>query len=254
MSGITPKKRKMKRIGERNTKSDSKPTKRKIKRSIEKKTVSYAYQIVLTNHNKFVKKFKQLKDRNKLIDIYHKELSDNKVIFPLKYNVLTELVEADYNLLFIKEIKDIENIEIESNRIFIDNNGKKWKIVKSEPYQFEETFRLYGFDGRNDRKNTDEIKNFLISKDADNREFGIIGNKIVIFNEDDFDMIITKCPEDARRFGKFLYSYINNPKLFFYRGEYQGGDKPEIIDIIQMHTNWDRTKINRIKKSQICKK
>lgn len=224
-----------------------KPKKRKMRISKPKekrKSPNITYQIVLTNRNNRVNTFCKSKDRNKIINEYEKLLTKSRrVKFPVLYSVLEDVVEADYELLMIRNIG--EDSEAPEDRIF----EGKFKIIKQEPYNIEETFRIYGKCPVNERMNVDELKEYLLGSSIYHREYGILQNKIVIYNEESFDMIITKCPEDGKRLGRFLYQHLNQGKRFFYRGEYYGGDKPEIVDLISERTGWDRKKINRIKKN-----
>lgn len=228
----------MKRLGE-----TTKPKKQRKKKQAPK--ISYEYRIILINKGRSVKTLKVTKDRSSALSSYDKEITSNKdVVFPIKYNVHSEVVECDYELLFVRKLNnDDHNLAPE----YIFEN--KFKIIKREPYYLEETFYLFGKDPKSDRLTFNELKEYLIEKTTYIREYGILQNKIIIFNDEDFDMIICKCPEDGMRLGKKLYISLNSPKKFFYRGEYYGGDKPEIVDIINERTGWSRKRIHRNRKN-----
>lgn len=225
----------------------------KVKKKKPKKKKSVAksvdYYILITNFGKQVKMVKHLKTRGSIISLYDKMLTENnKVKFPVKYVNLKEITESDYELMLVRNYDD--EMDVQPSRIMnAPMKDLKYRIIRREPYMIEERFKMYGYDSMDERKTIDEIVDILKSKETYNRELGILQNKVLIFNEEEFDMIMTKCRDDGLRLGRQLYNELDNYKDFFYKGEYKGWEKIEILDIIEDFTGWDRRKIKRNKQN-----
>ena len=129
--------------------------------------------------------------------------------------------------------------------------GGKWLIVDKFPCLKEETFWVYGYDNKKERKTFSWIFNEFIINKIENPQtivFVYVYNNKVIFKYDDeeFDFVICKCIRDSIR----MYNLIEEKtkklrKRVILRGATGGhGERGgEIIEMIRQKTGWKNKKI-----------
>lgn len=195
------------------------------------------YQIFLT-YNGIVKKvLYKSRNRNEIMDKYYEYLSiSNKVSFKKETISSNGIKKLNSEIILVRSLP--KKTEVPKHRIF----NKKWKIIKQDNYYIEETFSMYGY---SDKKTADEIIKILNSENTSHRELGIVNNKIVVYNGNHFDLIITKCPDDATRLAPYIYLNGGSYKNYFYHGHYKGYDKRDIISLICEETEWKRERVTR---------
>lgn len=217
------------------------------------------YSIILTNHGKIKDKIVSKETESKIYKEFNKLLKENKkVIFPMKYNNEKHvMVESEHELYIIKCKEDFDN---DTNKIK-DANGKytsyetsddNWIIVDRSEYQIEETFWVYGYHPKLQRKTFEWIFNELISKGAKNKymfkTIQIYLNKILIDCNGKLDIVICKNKNDSIRFYNQLEEWCKNKKMKYilFMGDIDKSKyKKDWIDKIQALTNWSRTKVKR---------
>ena len=75
----------------------------------------------------------------------------------------------------------------------------------------------------------------------------VVYNKLLIHNEDQFDMVICKCKEDAQRLHHALAVAAKRNKMtsLIFMGTAKDTTIPQYYDIIEENTDWNREKIRR---------
>jgi hypothetical protein len=117
-------------------------------------------------------------------------------------------------------------------------------------YKVEETFWVYGYDKRNDRKTIKDIIGLLV-KGMNNpkkvKQVVVVNNKLLIHVEDQFDMVICKCKSDAQRLHHALSDAASSNKIknLLFMGTANKKMCGDYYQIIHKHTGWDYTKIWR---------
>ena len=195
------------------------------------------YKIILLFNGNKRKILLETKDRSFVMEEYSKLLSSSR-----KVKIKRETISANgihplhTEIILIKSIGK-KSAEVPEDRLFEEN----WKIIKRDDYAIEEKYSVYGED---EKLTADEIISHLNKINTSHRELGVCNNKVIVYNETFFDLIVAKCPEDAERLAPYIYENNGKHKKFFYRGVYKGYDKRDIMDIIQEETGWNRLKVS----------
>jgi hypothetical protein len=194
----------------------------------------------LTRETSFIK-FRTLKDENK------------KVMFP-KGNVNYNKIEkVNYKICVVKDTEEGDKF-----RILRDSYGKvyqeppfgDWTILDDADYQIEETFWLFGKNPKNDRVTIHDIVKLLmvgVYKKSMTKQVIVVYNKLVIHNEDQFDMIICKCMDDAQRLHHMLAKVARKNKIknLLFMGTASQATTSRMYDLIKDKTGWPIQKIWR---------
>ena len=190
------------------------------------------------------------------------QIQFNKNIqFPVKYtsnkNEKT-FTECDYRLMLIK--KKIDNdtykgkIRNEYGK-FIDcvTSSDEWVFIEELHYQVEETFWVYGYNPKTDRKTyqfiIDEFINYNKKDKYFFKEIVIYRNKLLIDSISGLEIIICKNHQDSVRLYNSLQEYSKNKK---YKNILFAGDihknsysYEKWYNKIHELTHWNRRKINK---------
>ena len=190
------------------------------------------------------------------------QIQFNKNIqFPVKYtsnkNEKT-FTECDYRLMLIK--KKIDNdtykgkIRNEYGK-FIDcvTSSDEWVFIEELPYQVEETFWVYGYNPKTDRKTyqfiVDEFINYNKKDKYFFKEIVIYRNKLLIDSISGLEIIICKNHQDSVRLYNSLQEYSKNKK---YKNILFAGDihknsysYEKWYNKIHELTHWNSRKINK---------
>ena len=129
--------------------------------------------------------------------------------------------------------------------------GGKWLIVDKFPCLEEETFWVYGFDNKKDRKTFSWIFNEFITEKVANPDTVVLiyvyNNKVIFkYDDEDFELVICKCVSDAIRMYNFIQARTRRFRKRIILLGATGGHSPrgaEIIDMIRKKTGWKDKKI-----------
>lgn len=213
------------------------------------------YQIILTQ-NKELKKvlFKSKNKTNTFLK--YRELSNesDNVIFEKKHVNNNGIIPVEY-MLYVVKLPE----EGETRRLVRDSMGKyseegllfdQWTIMDSKPYRIEENLWIYGNDPRKDRKSVKDVVKVLIEgmgRERVTKEVIVCHNKLVIYNEEFFGMVICKCIKDAQRLHHLLYKTAIASKIkgLLFMGTANPVTISLLYEVIQEETEWPLTKIRR---------
>ncbi|MBO6254268.1 MAG: hypothetical protein J6O49_11530, partial [Bacteroidaceae bacterium] len=178
------------------------------------------YHIILTNHGK------QLRDLyfthsealvNKRFNAMLKE--NKKVVFPMRYNNHEHVMkECNYELIIIKGKdefdNDVQKIRDEYGKfIYYESSDEDWIIYDRANYDIEETFWVYGYHPRIQRKDFNWIFDTFIEKDAKNKyvfkSVVVYKNKLLIDYNGKLEMVICKNKSDCIR----MYNMIEKRSM-----------------------------------------
>lgn len=246
------------------SKKNKKSAKIKVTITSQKDNKSF-YRIIITSQNKIlVCVYKTLYKKSALL-AFNKILSENKkkVKFPIRYSSRDhKLIPSKYELLLMKtktnEDDEAPLLRNEFGKLVPHvSNSNKMVIYQKEEYLFEETFWIYGMNPKSQRKDFDYILNDIIVDDLKVngllkarypvKTILIYKNKLIIEDDDDFEMVICKCENDAAR----LYTEIKNEisklkiKCIFFAGFTKGNATTRMETKILDKTGWVITKIRR---------
>ena len=231
---------------------------KKKKPIIEKKKQSWDYKIIICESNK----------QDKYIGVYHdiaevelvkKKIieKNNSVIFPIKVKNSGKLSEFKSEYLILKRTNDAKNLPTKMPNEYgkwIDNytTSDVWAIFDKFPALIEETFWVYGYNPKKDRKTFEWIINELLLSnltDTDVIQIFIYNNKVIFKREDDIDFVICKNISDAIRMYNLLREYCNSNKikLAIFTGlvNKRTDRTASIVKLLQKKTGWGIYKIYR---------
>jgi len=186
--------------------------------------------------------FHRIKDENNSV-IFPKQYVNDGTIKPIKYEIYL--------------VKDIEGGD--KNRYVRDEAGRigeekpifnLWTVIDSKDYFIEEEFWVYGHPSKKNRKTIREVIRMMLSNAKDarkSRQVIVVHNKLVISNEDQFDMIICKNKRDCQRLHHILNNGAKNFKLkgLVFMGTCSDANIPTLYEIIHENTGWAYRKIRR---------
>lgn len=218
------------------------------------------YHIILVNHDKMKedlfwtdsvatvnKEFKSMVEENK------------SVIFPIKFNNnKTEIIESSYEIMIIKARDKTESREtkvMDEYGKFVNyaTNDDDWIIYDRSPYYIEETFWVYGYHPRLQRKDFKWIYDNFISNNSNNKYLfktvQLFKNKILVECNGKLDMVICKNKQDSIRMYNMIEEWCERDKMKYigFMGDLSYSKyKSDWITKIQKLTNWTRKKITRM--------
>lgn len=212
------------------------------------------YKVILTVNGKILKTMYSSNNRRDCFSAFNEIKHENNVLFERKYINCGKITKANYRIHIVKK-----STEDDVPRTLRDSFGKEyvekpigeWTVLDAEDYKIEETFWIYGENMRGlQRPNISEVVKRLMIGVADKRnlkEVVVVHNKLLIYNEDQFDMVICKNIFDAQRLHHSLGSIClkNNYKNILFRGTAKKADISDFYQFIKENTGWPILKIKR---------
>ena len=217
------------------------------------------YSIILANQGKQLKFIGNAKTEKEIYRKFNRLLKENESVqFPVRYNNHEHvMIPSDYEIIIIK-VKEFGDKDTNSVR---DDFGKfveykttdeDWVVVDRAPYKMEETFWVYGYHPRLQRKDYQWIlDNFIIKDGKDKTVFKtvqIYNSKLIIDYNGKLEMVMCKNKDDSTRLYNMIeeFSRKNKFKSTLFMGDLgTSKHKSEWIDRIMEETGWNRTKVKR---------
>lgn len=211
------------------------------------------FRVILLVNGEYKKTLHRCNTRETAFINFHKLKTENNVMFPRKFINSHGLKPVKYQICISKVTEEGDTF-----RILRDGVGKlyteaplgDWTILHSDIYQVEETFWLYGLDKSNDRPTVGEVvKRLMVGAHSKKmvKQIIIVHNKLIIYNEDQFDMVICKNLEDAQRLHHMLAKICKKQKIksLLFMGTASKATISRMYDLIHDETGWPYTKIRR---------
>ena len=218
------------------------------------------YHIILVNHDKMKEDLfwtDSVATVNKEVKTMVEE--NKSVVFPIKFNNnKTEIIESSYEIMIIKARDKTESREtkvMDEYGKFVNyaTNDDDWIIYDRSPYYIEETFWVYGYHPRLQRKDFKWIYDNFISNNSNNKYLfktvQLFKNKILVECNGKLDMVICKNKQDAIRMYNMIEEWCERDKMKYigFMGDLSYSKyKSDWITKIQKLTNWTRKKITRM--------
>ena len=235
------------------------PKKRGRKRRVEEpkpkvpRTSLPLYNIMLINHGKEIRNLYHSRGE-KLAQSYMRKLIDesDSVTFPVRYNNSgTCMVESEYEVILIKKREDGEdNVTLVRDQYgrFVETQSSHpdWLVMERHPYRIEETFWVYGYHPKMQRKIYQWIFDNLIKTEG-MKTVTVYKNKLLIEHDGEHDLVICKNESDTIR----LYNQMEqdakkmNRVFFFGMAEKRSLAAKHCVEDIMKLTNWSKRKISR---------
>lgn len=250
-------------IKKRGRKKKRDPKKKKLPAVRKYVGLARPYHIITSNNNS------QIKDIYSAVSIdvalnklraLQSEFNKN-ISFPVRFTAVKDnkkFIPADYKLILIKKrLSDGEyegKVKNEYGR-FIDciTSNENWVFIEELPYNVEETFWIYGFNPKTDRKDYQFIINNYMVYNKNNKYFFkevvIYRNKLLIHSNEGLNIIICKNHQDSVRLYNSLNDYCKEKKYknILFAGDVLPNSYGSEFWYEKIHelTNWNRRKINK---------
>lgn len=255
-------------VGRPKKRGPKKKYKRKPKNYIPpvKKTVSWPYKIVACRNGKQIKYIGKYVDAESAYSKINELLDNNKkIIFPSKITHADKIKDDKFEYLIL-ERKTSDNVVLLRNDIgkLVEQktNSENWVIYDKFKYDVEETFWVWGYNNKSERKTFKWIyDNILIGNLMS--EYDIIRvllykNKIIFKDDDEnLDMVFCKSISDAIRFYNLLQEWIKKDKIkqIFFLGQYNdiSEKRRQLENQIMKLTGWSKKKIQMSSTSEHIK-
>jgi len=230
----------------------------RIKRAKKRNKVKI-YSIIHTNHGKMKETICSAKTEKEIYKKFNDILKENKkVIFPMRYNNLEHIMKPSEHEIVIIKCRD--EFEGKVNKVRTDTgefvnyqtDEDNWMVIDRAPYEIEETFWVYGYHPRLQRKTFEWIfENFILNDSKNKYMFKTIQvyhNKVLIDCNGKLEMIMCKNKSDSVRFYNLLETYASKAKckyVLFMGDLLHSKYKGEWIQRIMDMTGWNKKKITR---------
>lgn len=213
------------------------------------------YRVILTKNGKYKQTLHRCKTRETSFINYHRLIDENKnVMFPRKHINYNGIKPVEYRIYVVKDTEEGDEF-----RTLRDKKGKFytekplfdiWTVCADHEYEIEETFWMYGRDPKNDRVTIhDIVKPMMLGayKQKMTKQMIVVHNKLILHNEEQFEMVICKNKSDAQRLHHALQKACkkNKIKSIIFMGTASKATVSRMYDLIQEKTGWDILKIRR---------
>ena len=210
------------------------------------------YRVILTSNGKYKKTLYKCKTKESVFLKYHKMREENVVLFPKKFLNTNGIKPVKYEICVTKPTEETDTFRIlrdDYGKLYTEKPLGDWTILASDEYNLEETFYIYGYE--NDERPTirEVVKRLMIGAHSKKmvKQILVVYNKLLIYNEDQFDMVICKNLEEAQRLHHTLARIAKKQKIksLLFMGTAQPAQIGRYYDIIHEETGWPYTKIRR---------
>lgn len=211
------------------------------------------YRVIVLTNGVYSHTLHRCKTRDTAFINYHKIKEANKILYPRKFINSNGIKPVEYQICVTKvtESTDVpRTLRDKYGKVYSEPALGDWTILDSDEYQVEETFWIYGLDSKANRPNISEvIKRLMVGAYAKNmvKQVIVVYNKLLIYNEDQFDMIICKNLEDAQRLHHTLAKIAKKQKIksLMFMGTASKATNSVMYDLIHEKTKWSYIKIRR---------
>lgn len=226
----------------------------------------YAYhQVIIMKNNRRIDKIGAAWWLTNAYEIYNNAIEENrkKVKFPVqiiehitrKEKEVRTTKKQKLEIMLIQKVKEGENTtaylrdkdgKIIENVIVDDKN--KHIIIAKDDWYVPETFHVYGYHPSKDRKDFDFILNEMVLNNVDKngvrRVFTFL-NKLIIQYDLDFDFVVCKTSDEAKRLYSALEKYAGDNKYVFFTGTLNREQSTMMLNKLEEKTGWTREACKR---------
>lgn len=238
------------------------PKKQRIRRKVVKiykpKPV-FDFKIVSCLNGKQNGHVGQYHDYTEAIAKFHElEKQNSEIVFPRRYINGAEMVTSkdEYLMLEKNRFGDKKDgvVRNEYGKYIVTKiiNNEKWIVREKMKRLVEETFWVYGYDPKTDRKTFAWIFDNIILSPSSNK-YNVIRvlvykNKLIVrYDDKDLNMILCKNRSDAIRMYNLISDKTDKNKQIFCLGSYDiiSEKRRDLEAEIMELTGWPKTKIQR---------
>lgn len=211
------------------------------------------YRTILLRNGKYLKTLHRCLTRETAFKRYHQFIGENDVLFPKKFVNDKKITPVEYKICVVKDTEATDTF-----RTIRDSMGKTkieepfgdWTILDDREYDIEETFWVYGYSPIYERKTIIDIMRLFAKNsysEKKSKQIIVVHNKLLIHNEETFEMVICKCTKDAQRLHHTIAKAARKNKMkgLVFMGTASEATTSTMYDIIKENTDWPMKKIWR---------
>lgn len=213
------------------------------------------YRVILTRNGEYKKTLHKCRRRDTSFINFRRLVDENEtVMFPKEYTNSNGIKKVKYKILIVKDTEEGDEFRTKRDSLGRTYTEKPifgiWTVLDDKPYNIEETFWMFGKDPIHERITIhDFLKPLMLNAYKKNmtKQLIVVHNKLVLYNEDQFEMIICKCKKDAQRLHHMLAKACrkNKIKSIIFMGTANKNTVGLMYDVILEHTGWPIEKIRR---------
>jgi hypothetical protein len=217
------------------------------------------YKLVVTSRGKIQETLGNAETEKEIYKMFNKLLKENKkTVFPKMYtNNIHVMNKANYELYIIKckqhDDDSISRIRNEYGKyVEYESDDENWVIVDHAEWLMEETFFVYGYHPRFQRKDFNWVfENFIEGKNDGSYNMVTVQtlyNKVIFEDRNGINIVICKTKEDGTRMYNQLEAWCKKRKYkhaIFMGSLVNSVYKAEWVEKIRQRTNWPLMKIMR---------
>jgi len=212
------------------------------------------YRIVLLCNGEYKKTLHRARTLETIFMHYHKLKDENNVLYPKRFVNSNKIIPVKYEIAVTKPSEDGDKFRIlrdEYGKLYTENPLGDWTILASQDYELEETFMIYGLGYKNGERPTirEIVKRLMVNAHSKKnvKQIIVVYNKLLIYNEDQFDMVLCKNMVDAQRLHHVLAKIARKQKIksLLFMGTATKANIGRLYDVIHEETGWPYPKIRR---------
>lgn len=211
------------------------------------------FRVVLLLNGKYKKTLHKCKTLETIYQNYNRIIEENHVYFPKKYINSRGIKRAKYEIAITKKTEEGDSFRIRRDdlgKLYTEEPLGDWTIIDSDLFDVEETFYLWGLENETDRVDIREIlKRLMINAHSKRivKQVIVVYNKVIIYNEEQFDMVMCKNLVEAQRLHHTLAKISKKQKIksLLFMGTASKATITRLYDLIHDETGWEYSKIRR---------
>jgi hypothetical protein len=211
------------------------------------------YRVVLVANGEYKKTLHKCKTKETAFINFYKIKDENKVLYPKKFINTSGIKPVKFQIYITKPTEEGDSFRLlrdEYGKTYTEKPLGDWTILHSDEYQVEETFWVYGMDAKAERPTISEVVKRLMQGAYAKKmvkQVIVVYNKLIIHNEDQFDMVLCKNLEDAQRLHHTLAKIAKKQKIktLLFMGTASKAMIGRLYDLIHDETGWPYSKIRR---------
>lgn len=254
------------RLKEKNKKPVGRPKKRGPKKKRKRKTeiikkspgrhalLPFNYKIISCRNgiqNKFIGKYRTIEDAYNVFN--ELKFNDKNIIFQSVITGDDKMKNSVDEYIIIEKTDSKPNVLRNEYGKLVEQNVNKdgWVVIDKFRYKREETFWVYGYNSKNDRKTFLWVYNNLVVNDSDGFNFKrvfLYKNKLIIKDDiENIEMVLCKDVSDAVRMYNKIEEWvkIDKNKQILFLGDFSdiGDKRRKLEDELIKLTGWSKKKV-----------
>jgi hypothetical protein len=212
------------------------------------------YRVVLLCNGEYKKTIHRARTLETIFTRYHKIKEENNVLFPKRFVNSNKIIPVKYEIAVTKPTEEgdtFRTLRDGYGKLYTEEPLGDWTILTSQDYELEETFMIYGIGYKNGERPTirEIVKRLMINAHSKKtvKQIIVVYNKLLIYNEDQFDMVLCKNLEEAQRLHHTLAKIAKKQKIksLLFMGTATKSNIGRLYDVIHDETGWPYPKIRR---------